>query len=261
MPATIIAVANQKGGVGKTTSTSNLARALIELKQRVLVIDCDPQSSLSIITGLDPQALKRLEGQGKTLYYGLVKDTPLVDLIVAGEPALIPASIRLANAETEMSSPFGVASILKEKLAPIRDSFDIILIDCPPTLSFLTVNALTAADGVVVPCKTDYLSIMGIPLLIETVENVRSRVNPNLRIIGIIPTLFNTRAGHDAEVLAELRTAVQSKKIEVFPPINRTTAFDKANAEGGSAMELYPTAPGVEHYRLVAARIMEMRRG
>lgn len=261
MPAIIVAVANQKGGVGKTTSTVNLARALIELGKRVLVVDCDPQSSLSIVTGVDPQTLRRLEEQGKTLYYGLVKDKPLADLVIDGAPSLIPASIRLANAETEIVSPFGVASILKEKLEPLRERFDIILIDCPPTLSLLTVNALTAADAVVIPCKTDYLSIMGVPLLIDTIENVRRRANPGLAVIGIIPTLFNARASHDAEVLVELRSAVAHKRIEVFPPVNRATAFDKANAEGRAALELFPDTPGVEQYRLVANRIAEVRRG
>lgn len=261
MPAIIVAVANQKGGVGKTTSTVNLARALIESGKRVLVVDCDPQSSLSIVTGVDPQALRRLEEQGKTLYYGLVKDTPLSELVIDGSPSLIPASIRLANAETEIVSPFGVASILKEKLEPLRDRFDVILIDCPPTLSLLTVNALTAADAVVIPCKTDYLSIMGVPLLIDTIENVRRRANPALSVIGIIPTLFNARASHDAEVLAELRNAVAHKRIEVFAPVNRATAFDKANAEGRAALELFPDTPGVEQYRLVASRILEVRRG
>lgn len=261
MPAIIVAVANQKGGVGKTTSTVNIARALIEAGKNVLVIDCDPQSSLSIVNGIDPQALKRLEEQGKTLYYGLVKDVPLSDLVIEGAPSVIPASIRLANAETEIVSPFGVASILKEKLEPLVERFDVILIDCPPTLSLLTVNALTAADAVVIPCKTDYLSIMGVPLLIETIDNVRRRANPRLQVIGIIPTMFNARATHDSEVLTQLRAAVMQKNIEVFEPVNRSTAFDKANTESRAALELFPETPGVDQYRLVASRIMEVRRG
>lgn len=266
MPAIVVAVANQKGGVGKTTSTVNLARAFIDAGKRVLLVDCDPQSSLSVVAGIDPKQLRRLDEQSKTLYYGLVKDVPLASLVIQGTPSLgtpslIPASIRLANAETEIVSPFGVASILREKLAPLREDYDVILIDCPPTLSLLTVNALTASDAVVIPCKTDYLSIMGIPLLIETIENVRRRANPTLQVIGILPTLFNARATHDAEVLAELRNAVARKQIEVFPPVNRSTAFDKANAERRTALELFPDTPGVDQYRMVAAKILEVRGG
>lgn len=261
MPAIIVAVANQKGGVGKTTSTINLARALIELDKRVLVIDCDPQCSLSVAVGVDPKALHRLEEQGRTLYFGLVKDAPMKDLVLPGEPAVIPAGTRLASADTEIVSPFGVATILKEKIEPLRADFDVILIDCQPSLSILTVNALTAADAVVIPVKSDYLSIMGVPLLIETIENVRRRANPGLTVIGILPTLFNARANHDAEMVKELQAAVSHKHIHVFPPVNRSTAYDNANAAGKSVVELFPDTPGVEQYRAVATRILEVRRG
>ena len=256
MSTKIIAIANQKGGVGKTTSTVNIARALIDAGASVLMIDCDPQSSLSIVYGVDPLRLRELEKAGKTLYYGLVKDTPLADLVIEGTPALIPTSIRLANAETELVSPFGTATVLRDRVAPLRDKYDVILIDCPPQLSLLTVNALAAADGVLIPCKTDYLSIMGISLLLETIENTRRRANPHLRTIGILPTMFNARALHDAEALQELRNAVASVGIEVFEPVNRSTAFDKANVESKTALELFPNTPGVEQYRLVANRIL-----
>ena len=257
MYATIISVSNQKGGVGKTTSTVNLARALVEAGQRVLVIDSDPQSSLSIVYGIDPRKLRELDAAGKTFYFGLVKDTALDTLVIDGVPSLIPASIRLANAETELVSPFGVATVLKEKIAPLRECFDFILIDCPPTLSLLTVNALTASNGVVIPCKTDYLSIMGIPLLMDTIDNVRRRANPNLKIIGILPTLFNSRTSHDTEALSELRASVASRGIEVFEPVNRSTVFDRANVESKAALELFPETPGIEQYKVVAQKIIE----
>lgn len=256
MSSTIVAIANQKGGVGKTTSTINLAHALMEQGAKVLVIDADPQSSLSIVHGIDPRQVRDLDGAEKTLYYGLVQDRPLVELIIENKPDLIPSSIRLANAETELASPFGTATILKDKIAPLRERYEVILIDCPPTLSLLTVNALAAADAVLIPCKTDYLSIMGISLLIDTIENVRRRANPSLKIVGILPTMFNVRASHDNEVLQELRNSVAGKKIEVFDPVNRSTAFDKANVEGRAALELFPKTPGVEQYRLVAQRIL-----
>jgi chromosome partitioning protein len=257
MTATIISIANQKGGVGKTTSTVNLARALVDSGQRVLIIDCDPQSSLSIVHGIDPRQLRELDAAGKTLYHGLVKDTPLELLVTGSSPALIPASIRLANAETELVSPFGVAGLLKEKITTLREHYDVILIDCPPTLSLLTVNALTASDAVVIPCKTDYLSIMGIPLLIETIDNVRRRANPNLKVIGILPTMFNARAGHDAEALQELKNSVASKNITVFDPVHRSTSFDKANVEAKSALELFPDTAGIQQYKIVANTIIQ----
>lgn len=256
MSAIVVAIANQKGGVGKTTSTVNIARALIDTGASVLLIDCDPQSSLSIVHGVDPLQLRELERARKTLYYGLAKDTPLVDLIIEGSPSLIPSSISLANAETELVSPFGSAGELRERIAPLREKFDVILLDCPPQLSLLTVNALTAADGVLIPCKTDYLSIMGISLLLETIEKTRRRANPRLRVIGILPTMFNARALHDSEALAELRHAVEAAKIKVFEPVNRSTAFDKANVESKTALELFPNTPGVEQYRLVANCIL-----
>ena len=256
MSSKVIAIANQKGGVGKTTSTVNIARALIDAGATVLMIDCDPQSSLSIVHGVDPLKLRELETAGKTLYYGLVKDTPLAELVIDGSPALIPTSIRLANAETELVSPFGTATILRDRLAPLREQYDVILLDCPPQLSLLTVNALTAADAVLVPCKTDYLSIMGISLLLETIESVRRRANPRLKTIGILPTMFNARVLHDSEALQELRNAVANAGIEVFDPVNRSTAFDKANVEGRAALELFPNTPGVDQYRLVAKRIL-----
>lgn len=258
MKATIISVANQKGGVGKTTSTVNLARALVEVGKRVVVIDSDPQSSLSIVHGLGPRRLHKLDGSGKTFYFGLVKGAPLDALVIDGAPSLIPSSIRLANAETELVSPFGVATVLKEKIAVLRERFDFILIDCPPTLSLLTVNALTASNAVVIPCKTDYLSIMGIPLLMETIENVRCRANTGLKIVGILPTLFNARAAHDAEALQELRASLAARRVEVFEPVNRSTVFDKANVESKAALELFPNSPGIEQYKVVAKKLIEL---
>lgn len=256
MIAKIVSIANQKGGVGKTASTINLAHTLTQAGQRVLMIDGDPQSSLSIAHGVDPKEIQALDYKGKTLYYGLAKDIPLTALVISGQPALIPASIRLANAETELASPFGAATILKEKLAQVATQFDFILIDCPPTLSLLTVNALTASHTVLIPCKTDYLSIMGIPLLIETIENVRRRANPKLEILGILPTLYNARASHDAEVLNDLRSATANKKIPVLEPVNRSTVFDKANFASKPAIALYPKSPGISQYQLIAQQLI-----
>lgn len=254
--ARVTAIANQKGGVGKTTSTVNLAYALTRSGARVLAVDIDPQSSLSISLGLDPRTIRELEETQRTLYYSLVKGVPLPDLILARNPGLIPASIRLANAEAELLSPYGAATALRDCLAPVRPRYDHILLDCPPTLSLLTVNALSAADEVLVPVKTDYLSMMGIPLLLDTIENVRRRANPELAILGILPTMYNVRNVHDQEVLGELRQIVSGRNIPIFEPINRSTGFDKAPVEGKSTLELYPNTPGVAHYATIASTIL-----
>ena len=260
MAPQIIAIANQKGGVGKTTTTTNIAYALQSQGQRVLLVDMDPQSSLSIALGIDAREIKRLEAAEKTLYFGLTKSVPLKDLIIPGEgarPDIIPSSIRLASAEAELISPFGATHVLRERLTPLRGMYDFILIDCPPTLGLLVVNALAAAGGVIIPVKTDFLSIMGVPLLLDTIGNVRRRANPDLRILGVLPTLFHPRNTHDNQVLEELRAVLARDSIRLFEPVQHSTSFDKATSEGKPTLALWPDAPGASSYRALAASIME----
>jgi chromosome partitioning protein len=259
----VIAIANQKGGVGKTTTTTNLAYALQAAGQKVLLIDMDPQSSLSIALGIDAREIRRLEDAGRTLYFSLTKNAELAGLVIVGSdgrPDLIPSSIRLASAEAELISPFGATHVLKEKLAPLRADYDFILIDCPPTLGLLVVNALAAADGVIIPVKTDFLSVMGVPLLLETISNVRRRANPELRILGVLPTLFHPRNTHDNEVLADLIGVLERDGISLFEPIQHSTSFDKATSEGRPTLALWPKTPGVQNYQALADRLIEARR-
>ena len=243
----VIALANQKGGVGKTTAAVNLAYALVQKGQRVLAIDVDPQASLTLYCGQDPRAL---EAQHQTIYWSLCRDVELAALVIPGPPALVPASIQLAKAEQEFAQQWDSVSFLKEKLAPLRQQYDFIMLDCPPTLTLLTVNALVAADAVLIPVKTDYLSIMGIPLLLETIEHVKKRLNPYLGIVGVLPTMFSARNTHDNEALAELRRSLEP--LPIFAPIHRSTWFDKAAVEGRSTLELRPDTPGVQNYYQLA---------
>jgi chromosome partitioning protein len=243
----VITLANQKGGVAKTTSTINLGYALTERGKSVLMIDSDPQYA-----GQDPKAL---EDKQATLYYGFMKDKRLEELIIPSKPSLIPSSIRLANAEPELVQEWDSASVLKTKLAPLLGMFDYILIDCPPTLTLLTVNALAAANLVLIPVKTDYLSIMGIPLLLQTVERIQTKANPSLKILGVLPTMFVERNNHDNECLTEIRTSLEPK-IRVFEPIKRSTAFDKSAAEARPTLEFLPNTPGVQNYYQLADDII-----
>jgi chromosome partitioning protein len=248
----IIALVNQKGGVGKTTSTINLASALVQRGKRVLIVDMDPQGSLTIYSNQDPS---ELEKEQNTLFYGLMKGKPIDEIVIPGNPALLPASISLASAEPQLVSEWDSVSVLRSKLKKIRDDYDYILIDCPPTLTLLTINALAAANSIVIPVKTDHLSIMGIPLFLETVEKVRERANPDLKIIGVLPTMFNMRNTHDRACLQELKEALEPD-IKVFEPVNRSTAFDKSAAESRPTLEIMPSTPGVERYHELADYII-----
>ena len=161
----------------------------------------------------------------------MLEDRPAADLTVGTMPALIGSSIRLASGESELVGAWNGATLLRERLAPLREMFDIILIDAMPSLGLLAVNALAAATHVLIPVKTDYLSLMGVSLLLETVDRVRQRLNPELELLGVLPTMFDQRNSHDREVLGELEAQLGGT-TRLFPPVRRSTVFDQASVGG-----------------------------
>lgn len=250
----ILAVVNQKGGTGKTTTAANLAVAFAAAGKRILAVDVDPQASLTFYFGHDERVL---EAERRTLFWGLVGERAIADMLCGENPTLVPASIALAKADVELMAEPGSSWVLKESLAPVRERFDVVLLDCPPTLTLLTVNALAAADTVLIPVKTDLLSTLGIGQLLDTVQKVRRRANPSLAITGILPTLFNARFAHDSDVLAELR-ATYGEHFRIFEPIRRTTLFDRAAGTGCTTVALDPASDAARAYAALAAELLEI---
>ena len=210
-PARIIALCNQKGGVGKTTTAINLGAALGEYGRRVLLVDFDPQGALSVGLGIQPQRLERtaynlLMERGVTLEDVLLKTSvPGVDLL--------PSNIDLSAAEVQLVNEVAREQALARALAPVLDDYDIMLIDCQPSLGLLTVNALTAAHGVIIPLECEFFSLRGVALLIDTIDKVRERLNPKLRIDGILATMYDGRTLHGRQVYSPRSRGVRRRSV------------------------------------------------
>jgi chromosome partitioning protein len=252
----VIAVANQKGGVAKTTSTINLAFALTKRGAKVLCIDADPQGDLTDYFGFDQDELEERE---QTLYFALLGDKPLSSLVIGQNPYLVPSSIALADAEPElMSDQFRSApTVLRDKLREIRANYDVVLIDCMPSLSLVTVNALTAADAVLIPIKTDRLSYRGFQRLLATIDKVRTRLNPALSIFGVLPTVHNPQYSHDKGTLGRMQAELERSGIRLFPAINRSTHFDRGMEEHAATLTFAPDTPGAQIYATVAEELLK----
>ncbi len=197
----IISIINQKGGVAKTTTTFNLAGNLASLGYKVLQIDIDPQGSLTIANGIEPQTLE------KSMYDVLLNEMDMKEILIELEEnlSLAPSNLDLSVGEISIVNIMARETILKRSLRRIKEGYDYILIDCPPNLGLLTINALTASDKVLIPVSTDYLALRGLELLVETIEKVKNNLNENLEILGIVATMHDLRTRHSGEILEVLK--------------------------------------------------------
>jgi chromosome partitioning protein len=246
--AHVIAFANQKGGVAKTTSTLNLGVALHDRGLRVLAVDMDPQGNLTMSQGINPESLEL------SMYDVLVHRCPIADIIQTAEIDVATSTIDLAGAEMALSTQIGRERALEKALAPLRKKYDYILIDTPPSLGLLTINALTAAEGVIVPVQCEYLSLRGLLQLERTLEMIRENLNPKVRILGILPTLLDARTLHGREAVEVLRENFGPLVFKTV--VSKTIRFAEAPVRGSSVLKYDPKSKGAEAYRALAREVL-----
>lgn len=250
--ARVISMCNQKGGVGKTTTTINLGASLAEYGRKVLLVDFDPQGSLSVGLGLNPHEMDL------TVYNLLMqRDVTIDDVIVpSGVPGmdLLPSNIDLSAAEVQLVHEVAREQTLQRVLAPAIDNYDVILIDCQPSLGLLTVNALTASDGVIVPLECEYFALRGVALLKTTIDKVQERLNPRLEIDGVLGTMFDGRTLHGREVMERLVQAWGDKVFHTV--IRRTVKFSDSTVAGEPITTYASTSTGADAYRQLAKEVL-----
>jgi chromosome partitioning protein len=248
----VIALCNQKGGVGKTTTVINLGAALADFGRRVLLVDFDPQGALSVGLGVNPMELDR------TIYNLIMEQTVTVDdvLLKTGVPEmdLLPSNIDLSAAEVQLVGEVAREQCLQRAIAPLIDDYDVVLVDCQPSLGLLTVNALTAAHGVVIPLECEYFSLRGVALLTETIDKVRQRLNPALELEGILATMYDARTIHGREVLARVVEAFGPKVFHTV--ISRTVRFPETTVAGEPITSYSPGSAGAFAYRELAKEVL-----
>ena len=247
--ATVIAFANQKGGVAKTTSTLNLGVAFRELGLKVLCIDLDPQGNLTMSQGLNPDDIER------SMFDVVVHRLPIEEIVHHGEVDLAVSSIDLAGAELALSSMIGRERALEKALLPVKAQYDYILIDTPPSLGLLTINALVASDGVIVPVQCEYLSLRGLVQLENTLSMIRENLNPNVEIIGILPTMFDRRTLHSREAIEILEENFGDLVFNTR--IRKTIRYAEAPVKGSSVLKYDPSGSAADAYRMLAKEVQK----
>ncbi|MGV0838177.1 ParA family protein [Mycolicibacterium thermoresistibile] len=251
-PAKVVAMCNQKGGVGKTTSTINLGASLAEYGRRVLLVDLDPQGALSAGLGVPHYDLDR------TVYNMLVEPRVSIDEVLISTRVrgldLVPSNIDLSAAEIQLVTEVGREQALARALHPVLDRYDYVLIDCQPSLGLLTVNGLACADGVIIPTECEYFSLRGLALLTDTVDKVRDRLNPKLEISGILVTRFDPRTVNSREVMA--RVVERFDDLVFDTVITRTVRFPETSVAGEPITTWAPKSTGAEAYRSLAREVI-----
>ena len=246
--AEVLALANQKGGVAKTTSTVNLGAALKEQGLKVLLVDLDPQSNLTMSMGIDPEHVE------KSMFDVLVHRTPIEEIIHHGEIDVAVSSIDLAGAELALSSMIGRERALEKALLPVLREYDYVLIDTPPSLGLLTINALTAASGVIVPVQCEYLSLRGLVQLENTLSMIRENLNPQVRIKGILPTMLDSRLLHAREALELLEHNFGDLVFKTR--VRKTVRLAEAPVSGVSVLSYDSAGAAAKAYRDLAQEVL-----
>lgn len=256
-PARVLSMCNQKGGVGKTTSTINLGAALAEAGRKVLLVDFDPQGALSVGLGFNPHEMDL------TVYNLLTsRDVSVADVLVHSDVEnldLLPSNIDLSAAEVQLVNEVAREQILKAALAPIIKDYDYVIIDCQPSLGLLTVNALTASQGVIIPLECEFFALRGVALLMDTIDKVRERLNPELELEGILATMYDARTLHSREVLSRVVGAFGDRVFHTV--ISRTIKFPETTVAGEPITSYATSSTGAEAYRRLARELIVREAG
>jgi chromosome partitioning protein len=251
-PARVVAICNQKGGVGKTTSTINLGAALAEYGRRVLLVDFDPQGALSVGLGLAAQHLEH------SVYNLIMEQRVGADEVIQPTSVpgmdLLPSNIDLSAAEVQLVTEVGREQALGRALRPLLPQYDFILVDCQPSLGLLTINALACADGVLIPLECEFFSLRGVALLMDTIDKVRDRLNPKLTITGILATMYDPRTLHAREVMTRVVEAFGDTVFDAV--IGRTVRFPETTVAGEPITRWAPKSAGAKAYRALAREVI-----